>query len=70
MNFKDINNFTIWGLSISAILNLFFLYLELNSQRCGAQEQKEKASAEKQLKDEIAELRKEILSLKNRIDTS
>ncbi|QDR80974.1 hypothetical protein [Sporomusa termitida] len=69
MNFKDINNFTIWGLSISAILNLFFLYLELNSQRCGAQEGKEKASAEKKLKDEVAELRKEILSLKNKINT-
>ncbi len=68
MNFRDLNNFTIWGLSISAMLNLFFLYLELSSQRCNGQAEKEKASAEKKLKTEIAELRKEILLLKNKID--
>ncbi|MDF2572852.1 MAG: hypothetical protein K0R22_3518 [Sporomusa sp.] len=69
MDFKTINKFTLWGLSFGALINLFFFYLEITSQRCDAQEEKKKKAADKQLKNELAELHKEILALKNKVDT-
>ncbi|AJQ25664.1 hypothetical protein JBW_00312 [Pelosinus fermentans JBW45] len=67
MNCENVNRWIILGLALVLISDVIFLIVEVISQNCDEQEEKKRVEQENRTKDEISELQKEVLALREQL---
>ncbi|OAM92446.1 hypothetical protein SAMN04515679_0514 [Pelosinus fermentans] len=67
MNCENVNRWIILGLALALISDVIFLIVEVISQNCDEQEEKKRVEQENRTKDEISELQKEVLALREQL---